>query len=160
MARPTLNTYLNDHLSGATAAIEIIRHLSEQDDDQELTMFASDLKAKIEDDKKILVRLIDQTGVGRGWIKVLLAWCAGVLSKLKLGPKFAGKLGTFEALETLSIGVWGKRALWRALQRLKESGDTTMNEFKFDQLISQAESQFQDVETWRMNYCQRALGVG
>lgn len=159
MVRQSLHTYLNDHLSGATAAIEIIRHLAEQDEDRNLAGFAVDLKTKIDDDRLVLVRLLDRTGAGRGWIRLFLAWCAGIASQLKFGPGFAGKPGTFEALETLSIGIWGKRALWRILQQLKQNGDPVLDGIQLEPLIQKAESQFLEVETWRMEYGPRALGT-
>ena len=69
---------------------------------------------------------------------------------MKLGRDLDGPdLGTFEALETLTLGIRGKWALWRALSRIREL-DSRVPEVDFNSLAMRAEDQFTKTEQQRL----------
>lgn len=54
-------------------------------------------------------------------------------------------LGTFQALETLALGIHGKLALWRAL-KVVAGRDDRLGGVDFQKLIAQAQAQHEQVE--------------
>ena len=70
--------------------------------------------------------------------------------QLKLKEDHAsGGLGTFEALETLVLGIRGKLALWHVLPRARNL-DPRIPSLDFDKLAASAEEQGARVEKQRL----------
>jgi hypothetical protein len=69
------------------------------------------------------------------------------VSRFKLRHSAADGLGTFEALETLALGILGKLALWRALA---VTVDTRVHGVDFEQLITRAQAQHARLEESRL----------
>jgi hypothetical protein len=69
-----------------------------------------------------------------------------------------GRVLGFQALEFLAIGVWGKRALWRAL-RATEGLDARLgaSAADFDRLIRRAEEQHERIEALRLTAAAEAF---
>ena len=59
------------------------------------------------------------------------------------------ELGTFEALETLALGILGKLALWRALAVVAAT-DARLRGIDFDSLAARAQAQHARVEERRI----------
>jgi hypothetical protein len=109
--------YLNDHLAGSVAAIELIDDLVNGSDDASLTQFLADLKRDIDSDQKVLEKLIDRIGEDESVVRKTAAWVSEKAARLKFkiaGDDFGG-LGLVQALEMLALGIRGKELLWRAL---------------------------------------------
>ena len=125
-----LATYLHDHYSGSTFAIELLKGLREQHAGEPhagepLSEFADGLMVEIEEDRKVLQRIIDRAGGEPAALKEAAAWLSERLSRFKLRRKTAGDFGTSEALETLALGIVGKLALsgglfWRPPNSIPE----------------------------------------
>jgi hypothetical protein len=112
-----LAAYLNDHLAGSVAAIELIDDLVNGSDDVSLTQFLADLKRDIDSDQKVLEKLIDRIGEDESVVRKTAAWVSEKAARLKFkiaGDDFGG-LGLVQALEMLALGIRGKELLWRAL---------------------------------------------
>jgi hypothetical protein len=110
-------SYLNDHLAGAVAALELLADLIEGHKDQPLEKFFVDLRRGIEADVEVLRKLIGTMGVRESVVRKTVAWIAGKFASLKFtgaGEKIGG-LGLVQALETLALGIRGKQLLWRSL---------------------------------------------
>ena len=58
--------------------------------------------------------------------------------------------GVFQALETLAIGITGKRLLWRALREVRNT-HPALQKIDFGALEKRALEQFDRVETARLN---------
>lgn len=58
--------------------------------------------------------------------------------------------GPLLELEVLALGVWGKRALWRALAAAEERGDPRFRELDLARLIRRAERQHERIEERRL----------
>lgn len=142
-----LITYLHDHRAGATAATDVIERLIDENRGQALGEFASVLLSEIEHDEAELEGLIERYDAQPGAVKQAVAWAASKLTSPKLGRSISGDFGNFQALEFLSIGVLGKRALWRMLQSLN---DPRLLSLDYGRLIERADSQFERIEMWRI----------
>jgi hypothetical protein len=151
-----LATYLHDHLAGASFAIDLIKSIEEQYSGQPLGTFAATLLGEIREDQLALQGLADRVGDTDMDLKEAAAWLAGKLSHFKLRRDLAGELGTFEALETLALGILGKLSLWRALSLLSGQ-DPRLSGVDFERLAEQAHSQHDRVEAHRLELVQRAL---
>lgn len=151
-----LATYLEDHLAGASAAIDLLESLRDQHASEPLGPMAAGWLEEISEDRKTLLRLIDRVEHGPHVGKEAAAWLAEKVSRAKLGRVAKGDLGTFQALETLSLGILGKRALWRALAEAAPE-DPRLTGLDYDGLIRGAESQFASVEEQRLEAGRRAL---
>jgi len=158
MSRDPLTSYIHDHLAGSAAAIDLVEALRDRHAGEPLSEFASGLHAEIASDRATLETLAARLGVDSSTLKEAVAWLAEKASRLKLAHQVAGELGTFEALEALALGIWGKRALWRALGSVAPS-DPRLAGLDFEALVRRAEAQHADVETQRLALAQAALAA-
>ncbi|MEY2518715.1 MAG: hypothetical protein QOF24_474 [Verrucomicrobiota bacterium] len=122
MNKTDLTTYLNDHLAGSLAAIEMIDHLIETFEGKTLGQFFKELRAEIESDQKSLENLIGEIGADESAIKKAGAWVAEKFSraKIRVNDSSNDQLGLLQALEALMLGITGKGALWTALATAAE----------------------------------------
>lgn len=152
-----LATYLNDHLAGSTAGVELARRARGSNEGTELGVFLAGLTAEIEEDRDTLERVMDAVGAGRDRVKVLAAWAGEKVGRLKLNGSLISysPLSRLVELEGLRLGVEGKASLWRMLRDL---ADPRLAAFDFDALIARAERQRDDLERWRLEAGRQALG--
>ena len=111
-----LSDYLNDHLAGSVAALELLDRLVAACEGKPLERFFRDLRAEIHGDQEKLTELIAKLGANESAIAKASAWFAEKLSRPKLDLDDESAVGLFLALEALVLGITGKRSLWRALQ--------------------------------------------
>src|SRR4051794_40527654 len=112
-----LGIYLNDHLAGATVALELARRTHGENRDGELGAFLERLATDIADDRESLREIMDELGIGVDRPKQLVAWAAEKVGRLKPNGRLLGYSPQSRVLEleALSLGIEGKRLLWRAL---------------------------------------------
>ena len=122
MALQILPTYLNDHLAGSMAAIELLDHLRKVSKGSERETLFTALQSEIEEDQKVLKELLRGLGEQQSRVRQAAAWLTEKVgeAKLKLDDPGSGELRLLEALETLGLGILGKVALWRALAVVAE----------------------------------------
>ena len=154
-----LSIYLNDHLAGATIGVELARRARARNKGTPLGSHLERLASEIELDRETLVRLMAELGIRRNRLKAFGAWAVEKLGRLKLNGQLTGysPLSRFIELESLYLGITGKRELWRALQR------TCQNDvpgFDFDELGRRAERQAAAVEEHRLEAAPSALVAG
>ena len=152
-----LSTYLHDHLAGARFAIELLESLQDAAHGEDFRVFAVSLLAEIQKDREVLEALADRVGEGHVDVKEVVAWLGEKASQLKLRGDVAG-FGTFEALETLGLGILGKFALWRVLP-LIASFDSRLLGPDFEGLAARALEQHKNVEKQRLLIAQTAFAV-
>ena len=118
-----LSVYLNDHLAGAAFGADLAQQLAERTADSPFGPTMRTLADEIEADRETLRGLMDRLGISPNPAKQATTWVGEKLSRLKLSGLSAGHadLGLFLAVETLSLGVEGKAAMWVALQRVSGS---------------------------------------
>jgi hypothetical protein len=112
-----LSTYLNDHLAGSVAALELLDRLVETYDGEPMGRFFHKLRREIESDQATLQRLIKKLGAEESKARKAAGWLAEKLARAKipLSKSPEGAMGLFLALEALLLGITGKHALWRTL---------------------------------------------
>lgn len=138
-----LETYLNDHLAGSVGALEMLAETIESQKGEPLEQFLRGLRDEIEADQGELKRLIKQLGIEESSVRKAGAWVAEKFSRVKLGAG-SGKtdLDLLQSLEGLSLGIAGKRSLWRTLGQLTESAPA-LRAFDFAELERRALDQFE-----------------
>jgi hypothetical protein len=151
-----LALYLNDHLAGARFAIELLDRLRESYPNEPLRILATQLLADIDEDRAELQKLADQVGTGGSAVKEAASWLAEKASRVKL--QLTTDLGTFEAVETLSLGVLGKLKLWQALSAIQTS-DARLEQLDFKAIILRAESQHDQLEQVRVRLAKAVFGA-
>jgi hypothetical protein len=149
---PALPKYLQDHLAGATFAVHLLSDLKEQSN-SDVASLAKELLPAIEADRAILQDFSNQIGVESSSLKDAAAWMAQKAGRLKFD--LADPLGVFEAIETLSLGVVGKLALWTALECSAETNRMKM--LDFETLKARAQSQHRALETERLKLASEML---
>jgi hypothetical protein len=152
-----LAIYLNDHLAGATLAVELARRLrSSNQGDGEFGEPLAQLCGEIEEDQRTLVRLMERQGVAADPVKPVLAKVAEKLGRLKLNGRLRGysPLSRVLELEVLSGLVGGKLQLWNALE---QSFGESVDGFDFHELAARADSQGQRLEDLHLAAAQRTL---
>jgi hypothetical protein len=155
MANDALSTYVEDHLAGATAGLELLEALSAQHQGDPTGALARSLLPEVEDDRRTLEGIARALDAGSA-LKEAGAWIAEKVSRLKLHREAKGVLGTFEALEAMSLGVLGKRALWRALA-VAAGSDARLAGFDFGALAASADRQHALLENERLRAATVAL---
>jgi hypothetical protein len=151
-----LEIYLNDHLAGAHGALELLDHLIEGAASGSLVDFLRKLQDEIKEDRAVLEGLVERLGHKESAVRKAGAWIAQKITKGKFALNASdNSLGLFQALEGLSLGILGKRALWRTLSR------SAINQgLDYATLIRRAEGQFERVESKALEIAGSALTQG
>jgi hypothetical protein len=115
--RRSLVAYLREHLSGSDVAIHVVRRLaSTQEAPQDQGLFHR-LIVELEEDRETVRGLLRQLGASPRSPKRLVASVSGALLRGVAGGG-RGDLSLLRTFEALSIGIQGKRCMWRTLQEL------------------------------------------
>jgi hypothetical protein len=151
-----LTIYLNDHLAGATAGVELARRAAGENKGSEFGPHLQDLSAEIQLDREELIAII--TGLGRpvDRAKVALGWTAEKVGRLKPNGRLRGysPLGRLLELEGLLAGIHAKQALWRALLRTGKADSQ-----RLEVLLTRAEEQAAIVERMQQQAAELAVGA-
>jgi hypothetical protein len=145
-----LPIYLNDHLAGSTAGVELARRLLRSNSRNEYGADLARLAGEIEQDRESLQSIMRVLDVGVDRVKVAVGWTAEKVGRLKLNGRLLSysPLSRLMELEVLMLGVTGKLALWRTLRQLAAE-DSRLDRRDLDRLIERAAGQLQEVETLR-----------
>jgi hypothetical protein len=158
MKNKVLTTYLNDHLAGSVAALELLDHLAalHSGPDRERLFLA--LRSEVEQDQNVVQGLLEGVGGKESRVRQAAAWLTEKLgqAKLKLDDPGSGELRVLEALETLGLGIQGKLALWRALSAAAD-GVPQLKALDFARLERRATEQHERVEAERLRIARVAL---
>jgi hypothetical protein len=148
-----LSVYFNDHLADETFGVELVkRAISENTGTPPLRAFLEVLSWELEEDREILVRLMDRLGVRRKRVRVIFAWIAEKVGRLRLnGYSPASALAE---LESLHVVINGKIDMWTALR--SSVGDRAGG-IDFDELVHRAERQAEELERRRLEVAADAL---
>jgi hypothetical protein len=153
-----LETYLQDHLAGASHAIDLLHWMKGNHSGDALGAFLTDLVTEIEKDRDVLAKIAERAVARESAMKETGAWLSEKINRMKLSDHGATGIGTFEALEFLVLGIHGKSALWRALAVIARK-DGRFADFDFENLADRAKSQEAAVDALRLKIAPAALGV-
>jgi hypothetical protein len=144
-----LHTYLIDHLSGASAALQLIDHLIDSSARDEERDFFLGLRTEVDDDRKTLEQVLAASGGQSSPLRraggSLMEWIGRL--KLTFDDPSHQQLSRLEALEMLALGLHGKRSLWRALA---VANPPRLHGHDFAVLERRAEDQHQRIEARRL----------
>jgi hypothetical protein len=146
--RERLHTYLNDHLAGSVAAIELLDDLIEHHSEDRFGKIFRDLRDEIEADQETLRNLIRKLGAEESAVRKAGAWLAEKFSRVKIGDAH-DSAELLQALEGLALGISGKQLLWRSLAAI-EANFPALQGSDFSELEKRAHDQFERVERLRM----------
>ena len=153
-----LRTYVGDHLAGSRAGIETAERCADGSDG-ELETYLRSFISELEGESATLRTTLDQVDTSPP-ISRRIATSAGAVASVvreTLAREYTS-LHRLEDLETLCVGVWGKRLLWSTLIHVAES-DPRLADLPYDELADQAEQQERDLLSWRDRAASDALGI-
>lgn len=156
MSTKALATYLNDHLAGSVAAIELVERVSQAHEGTPLGRFFRALGEDIKADQETLRDILKRSGGSESRVKQAGAWLTEKASRLKLGGTDETPLARLEALESLSLGILGKLALWRVLREVAPKHRELVG-VDFARLEQRAAAQHDRVEARRLEAAREAL---
>jgi hypothetical protein len=153
-----LGIYLNDHLAGASAGIELAEKLGSGSEGTAFGAVLDVLVAEIKEDRATLEELMERLGIERSPVKQAAGWAFEKLSRLRLDPLVTGSphLSRLLESETLSLGIEGKLAMWRALKEVA-TVDARLATTDFDVLMARARGQRESLEPYRLDAAVRAF---
>jgi hypothetical protein len=157
--RGLLGVYLNDHLAGATAGMELARRMAASaDPGSESAAPLRTLAAQIAADRTALVTIMTALGIRIRGYKVFGAWAGEKAGRLKLNGRLLTRspLSDLEEAEILRLGVEGKAAGWRTLRALADR-DSRLDAARLDELLARAGRQSETLEALRATVADRVL---
>jgi hypothetical protein len=150
--------YLNDHLAGAAAALELLEHLESSYAGTEKAHEFAVLRADIAADRDELKSLVDRLQATQSAPRKATAWLASKMAELKLriADRATGPLRLLETVEALGLGIEGKLAMWRALAAAAAVAPA-LDELDYERLARRAQEQRERVEAIRLEAARAAL---
>ena len=117
-AEDALDVYLNDHLAGAAAGIELAEKLAADTEGTSAGPTFASLLADIQADQGVLEDLMATLGFEEHKIKQAGTWVSEKLARMRFAAatRHGEELGLLMQMEALHIGVAGKLSLWQSLQ--------------------------------------------
>lgn len=151
MGRTLLGIYLNDHLAGATAGMELARRLARTEGgwagNGRLDRLADEIAADRDELRDIMSTLGEPARSSRVW----LGWGLEKLGRLKLNGRIVARspLSRILELEAMRLGVEGTVAAWRTL-RSRAAMDPRLDTTQLDKLIARGRNQIARLERLRV----------
>jgi hypothetical protein len=145
-----LGIYLNDHLAGSTAGVELANRIAAHRRSAADSAPLQRLAAEIADDRTELRRIMERLGVRGNPAKVALGWLGEKIGRLKPNGRLLTRspLSDVVEMEALQLGVAGKAAAWRMLRVVAEVDDR-IDAAEMERLAQRAERQFAALEGLR-----------
>jgi hypothetical protein len=153
-----LGTYLNIHLAGANAGVEMAQRLHKRAAAGPDAASLARLAEEIEQDRDELRGLVEQLGEAGHPVKKAAGWVAGKAHRLTVGKLLTGDehLTVLLETETLALGIEGKLALWAALLAVA-SAYPQLVEDDLVRLANRAREQRGRIETIRLAAARRSF---
>lgn len=158
MAEKAMDVYLNDHLGGAMLGSDLAAQIRDQNEGTPLGQVMTGIATEIEEDRETLLELMDRLDTPRNPVKQVTGWMAEKASRIKFSGATSGEPdhGLFMALESLRLGVAGKKGLWLVLREVRDDYEP-LQSIDLPGLIERASNQGQTLEAERMAAGVRAL---
>jgi len=150
--------YLNDHLAGAAAAVELIETIRSNNEGTPLDAYLAGLATDVAADKATLGRIMEALGVPQSAVKQAGGKVLERLSRLRLNQRITGSaaVSRLMEIETLSLGIEGKLALLRSLQTIVGTRPE-LAAFNLPELADRAIAQRAGLEPHRLEAAAEAL---
>jgi hypothetical protein len=155
LGRERLHTYLNDHLGGSVAAIELLDDLIEHHSEDRFGKFFTDLRDDIRADQEKLRDLLEKIGGKESALRKAAGWVSEKFGRAKIGDA-DDSAELLQAVEGLALGITGKRLLWRSLAAIALNFPALQGT-EFSELEKRAHDQFERVEALRIELAREAF---
>jgi hypothetical protein len=145
-----LRIYLQDHLAGSTAGLELARRTRGANQGTAYGDQLAKIADEIEADRRQLQGIIEDLGFGGDRLKNIAAWGLEKVGRLKLNGELTSysPLSRVVELEGLATGVTAKKSMWNALLEIASS-DPRLDAALLERLRERAEGQLASVEELR-----------
>ena len=155
-----LGVYLEDHLAGSAAGVDLAQRLQAQNDGTLLGEVMAGLVADIQADRETLEGLMKELDIDQGGLKQAAGKVVERLARVRTDKRITGDaaLSRMMELESLSLGIEGKRAMWRALEDLAGL-DQRLQRFDFHALARRAKEQRKRLEPFRLAAAREAIAT-
>ena len=155
-----LRIYLQDHLAGSTAGLELARRTRGANEGTEYGPPLARIADEIEADRRQLQGIMDDLGFGGDRLKNMAAWSLEKAGRLKLNGELKGysPLSRVVELEGLVTGITGKKGLWLALLQIAPS-EPRLDTALLERLRDRAEEQRGTVEELREKAAREAFAA-
>ncbi|MBO4252720.1 hypothetical protein [Streptomyces griseorubiginosus] len=142
-----LGIYLNDHLAGATAGVELARRMVQEHGDTPYGEELRSLEAEISQDRRALLRLMTELHAPARRYKVYGAWVGEKLARVKPNGRLLRRSGltVLVELEALRTGITGKAMLWHSLLSAAPA-EPRLDSDRLEELLRRAERQITRVD--------------
>jgi hypothetical protein len=146
-------TYLNDHLAGSAAALDLLAKMRSQNEGTEFGRLLAALEHEVSEDRDALLQVMEKLGVTTDTVKQAGGWVLEKLTRFKFDLTTSEEFGRLMETEALSLGIAGKLAGWRALKEASH-GDLGVD---LDRLIERAQDQRRRLEPFRIGAARQIL---
>ena len=153
-----LDVYLNDHLAGSAAAVELVERIRDNNEGTPLAEHMEGILSDIKADADTLSAVMEALGVTRSTPKQVAGKVLETLSRLRLNQRVTrnADVTRLMELETLSLGIEGKLSLWRSLGQVTASRPELAN-FDLPVLADRAVKQRASLEPFRLEAAAQAF---
>ena len=158
ISKEELRVYLTDHLGGAAAGEELAERLRLQNEGSPLEGFLAQLALDITVDRETVEDL--RLEITKSAVKQAGGWVLEKLTRIKYSEKVTRSVDISQLfeMETLSLGIEGKLAMWRSLKMVAHE-DPQLSSTHFDDLIQRAQQQLDGLERYRQEAAAKAFTV-
>jgi len=155
-----LRIYMQDHLAGATAGLELARRTRGANEGTEYGEPLARIADEIEADRRMLEGIMQNFGWGGDRLKNVGAWALEKAGRLKLNGELTSysPLSRVVELEGLYTGITGKRGLWAALLELAP-GEPRLEVDLLERLRDRAEEQRAMIDELRVKAAREAFAA-
>jgi predicted DNA-binding ribbon-helix-helix protein len=152
--------YLQDHLAGSTAGLELARRTRGANEGTEYGPPLARIADEIEADRRQLQGIMEDLGFGGDRLKNIGAWGLEKIGRLKMNGQVTGysPLSRVVELEGLLTGITGKKGLWLALLQIAPT-EPRLDSALLERLRDRAEEQRATVEQLRENAAREAFAA-
>ncbi|MDP9067113.1 MAG: hypothetical protein M3N53_02040 [Actinomycetota bacterium] len=153
-----LRIYLNDHYAGSVAGDELAKRSLKNNQGTPLGDYLSQFIAELEEDQRVLLKVLDAIDAKPDRIKQMAAWIAEKAGRFKLNGQVTGysDLSRLLEIEGLALAVEGKVSLWRSLERVRDD-HPELSDIDLATLIERGERQREQLERFRLEAAVIAL---
>lgn len=137
-----LGIYLNDHLAGSVAGLELAVRTETENRSNPAGRYLAAFIPELRHDQSVLKSVMQTLELKEDPLKTRAAWVSEKLGRLKLNGSLVrySPLSRLVELEGLCVATEGRLSLWRTLARLSAK-DTRLAGHDFEALIARGETQ-------------------
>ncbi|MFF1343105.1 hypothetical protein ACFVYT_35490 [Streptomyces sp. NPDC058290] len=160
-AQYLLGLYLNDHLAGSSAGVELLNRAAKSHHGRPFGPQLERLAREVVQDRESLKEIMRSLDVSERRSRAALGWLGEKAGRLKLNGRLFSRspLSDVLELEAMRLGVQGKRSCWLTLRTLAENDDR-IDTAQLARLLARAEEQGEALEELRMRCASRAFVPG